>query len=256
MEWYIYPLVILIGVLAGFINTMAGGGSALALPMLIVAGLPPTVANGTNRIAILLQNVVGTSQFKKDKVLDLKDSLWLAIPAVVGAIPGAFIAVKLNDKILQYVIGGVLILMLFIVVFKPDIWIKSRAGLVKSKSSWINVLVFFFIGAYGGFIQVGVGFFLLAGLVLINGLDLLRSNAIKVFIVLLYTAPALLIFIFNKQVDYILGLTLALGNMTGAWLGAKFAVKLGPKFIRYILIVGLVILAGKLFGVWEMVFIQ
>jgi uncharacterized protein len=254
MEWYIYPIVILIGLAAGFINTMAGGGSALSLPMLIIAGLPPTIANGTNRIAILMQNLVGTSQFKKEKVLDLKGSLWLAIPAVIGAVPGAIFAVKLNDQILQYVIGGVLVVMLFIVVFKPDIWIKSRAGIVKSKSSWINILVFFLIGAYGGFIQVGVGFFLLAGLVLVNGLDLLKSNAIKVFIVLLYTIPALFIFIWNKQVDYILGFTLALGNMAGAWLGAKTAVKWGPSFIRYVLIVGLVILAAKLFGVWEAIF--
>ncbi len=254
MEWYIYPIVILIGLAAGFINTMAGGGSALSLPMLIIAGLPPTIANGTNRIAILMQNLVGTSQFKKEKVLDLKGSLWLAIPAVIGAVPGAIFAVKLNDQILQYIIGGVLVVMLFIVVFKPDIWIKSRAGIVKSKSSWINILVFFLIGAYGGFIQVGVGFFLLAGLVLVNGLDLLKSNAIKVFIVLLYTIPALFIFIWNKQVDYILGFTLALGNMAGAWLGAKTAVKWGPSFIRYVLIVGLVILAAKLFGVWEAIF--
>lgn len=254
MEWYIYPIVVLIGIVAGFINTMAGGGSALTLPMLIIAGLPPTIANGTNRIAILLQNIVGTSQFKKDKVLDLKGSLWLAIPAVVGAVPGAIIAVKLTNQMLQYVIGAVLVIMLFIVLFKPDIWIKSRAGLVKSKSSWVNVLVFFLIGAYGGFIQAGVGFFLLAGLVLVNGLDLLKSNAIKVFIVLLYTIPALFIFIWNKQVDYILGFTLAIGNMAGAWLGAKTAVKWGPTFIRYILIVGLVILAAKLFGVWEILF--
>lgn len=254
MEWYIYPIVVLIGVAAGFINTMAGGGSALSLPMLIVAGLPPTVANGTNRIAILLQNLVGTSQFKKEKVLDLKGSLWLAIPAVIGAVPGAVFAVKLNDQMLEYIIGGVLVIMLLIVVFKPDIWIKSRAGLVGSKSSWVNTLVFFLIGAYGGFIQIGTGFFLLAGLVLVNGMNLLKSNAIKVFIVLLYTIPALFIFIYNKQVDYVLGFTLSIGNMAGAWLGAKTAIKWGPSFIRYVLIFGLLILAAKLFGVWDIMF--
>ncbi len=251
MNWYIYPLVVFIGILAGFINTMAGGGSALSLPMLIVAGLPPAVANGTNRIAILLQNLIGTSGFKKEKILDLKGSLWLAMPAVIGAVPGAIVAVKLNDKLLQQVIGGVLILMLVIVIFKPDIWIKSRAGLVKSRSSWINILVFFLIGAYGGFIQVGTGFFLLTGLVLINGLNLLKSNAIKVFIVLLYTIPALFIFIINKQVDYVLGFTLAIGNMTGAWIGTKTAVKWGPSFIRYVLIAGLAILTAKLFGLFD-----
>lgn len=251
MAWYLYPGVVIIGILAGFINTMAGGGSALSLPMLIVAGLPPTVANGTNRIAILLQNVVGSSQFKKDKVLDLKGSLWLAIPALIGAIPGAIFAVKLNDKIFQYVIGGVLVFMLFIVVFKPDLWVKSRVGIVKSKANWLNVIVFFFIGAYGGFIQIGTGFLLLAGLVLVNGMDLLKSNASKVFIVLIYTIPALLIFIINDDVNYILGFTLAIGNMIGAWIGAKTAIKWGPKVIRYVLIFALIILSAKLFGLLD-----
>lgn len=254
MEWYLYPIVVLIGVLAGFINTMAGGGSALSLPMLIVAGLPPTVANGTNRIAILLQNLVGTAQFKKEKVLNIKDSMWLAVPAIFGAVPGAIFAVKLNEQILQYVIGGVLLFMLVLVIFKPELWIKSKAGLIGSKSKWVNILIFFCIGAYGGFIQVGTGFFLLAGLVLVNGMNLLKSNAIKVFIVLLYTIPALMIFIYNDDVDYVLGFTLALGNMMGAFLGAKVAIKKGSEFIRYVLIVGLSLLAAKLFGVFELIF--
>ncbi len=248
MEWYLYPAITGIGVIAGFLNTLAGGGSALALPMLIFTGLPPNIANGTNRIAILLQTIVATSRFKKDKVLDLKGNLYLVIPAAIGAIPGAFLAVNLNESLMKIIIGCVLLIMLAIVLFKPDLWIKSRAGIIPSKSQWINVIVFFCIGAYGGFIQVGVGFFLLSGLVLINGLDLLKSNILKVVIVLLYTPFALLVFILNKQVDYTIGLTLAVGNMIGAWLGAKYAVKLGPKFIRYILIICLILATVKLFG--------
>lgn len=247
MDWYLYPVVVGIGIIAGFINTLAGGGSALTLPFLIFTGLPVNVANGTNRIAILMQNIVGTAQFKKDKVLIIKDSLWLVVPAIIGAIPGALLAVNLTDNEMKTIVGIVLVVMLIIVVFKPDLWIKSRAGLVKSRSSWINLLTFFLIGAYGGFIQAGIGFFLLGGLVLVNGMDLLRANAIKVLIVLLYTPLALLVFILNNQVDYFLGLTLAVGNMLGAWLGAKSAFKWGPKFIRYILIIALIVSAAELF---------
>lgn len=244
-----YPAVVGIGIVAGFINTLAGGGSALSLPMLIFTGMPATMANGTNRIAILLQNLVGSAQFKKDKVLDVKENIWLIVPAVIGAIPGAILATNLNEKLLRQIIGIVLVVMLVIVIFKPDIWIKSRAGIIKSKSNWINILVFFIIGAYGGFIQVGVGFFLLSGLVLVNGMNLLKSNALKVLIILLYTPAALLVFIINKDINYVLGLTLAAGNMIGAWLGAKTAVKWGPKFIRYILIVALLVSSVKLFGI-------
>lgn len=249
MEWYFYPIVIAIGFLAGFINTLAGGGSALSLPLLIFLGLPANVANGTNRVAILLQTVIATSKFKKEKVLEVKSNLHLIIPAIIGAVPGAFLAINLNELLMRKVIGGILILMLLIVIFKPNLWVRSHAGLLKSKSHWVNIVVFFCIGAYGGFIQVGTGFFLLAGLVLVNGMDLLKSNALKVLLVLAYTPLALGIFILNKQVDYLLGFTLAIGNMTGAWIGAKTAINWGPVFIRYVLIMALILSAAKLFNI-------
>lgn len=250
MEWYMIPAVIGIGFLAGFINTLAGGGSAISLPFLIFLGLPVNVANGTNRIAILLQNAVASASFKKEKVLDLKKAWPLALASVLGAVLGALIAVNLNEVLMRRMVGAVLILMLILVIFKPDIWIRSQADKKGAANSIISFIIFFFIGAYGGFIQVGTGFFLLAGLVLVERLDLVRSNAIKVFIVLAYTPLALVVFIINKQVDYKLGLILAVGNMLGAWVGSKVAVSWGPKFVRWILIVALVGSALRLFEVF------
>jgi hypothetical protein len=140
--------------------------------------------------------------------------------------------------------------MLILVVFKPGIWLKTKAGKPIVSNKIFSFLVFFLIGVYGGFIQAGVGFFLLAALVLLEGMDLVRSNAVKVFIILMYTPIALLIFILNHQVDYKLGLLLAVGNMTGAWIGSKVAVSWGPKFIRWILMFALVISILKLFDVF------
>ncbi len=250
MEWYIYLAVVGIGFLAGFINTLAGGGSALSLPMLIFTGMPANVANGTNRIAILFQSLVATAEFNKAKVLNTRENLWLIIPSILGTIPGALLAVKINEAIMEQVVGYILLVILLIVIFKPDIWIKSRAGLVHSKSHWVNVLVFFAIGMYGGFIQVGVGYFMLAALVLINGMDLLRSNALKVLLVLLFTPLALVIFMLTGQVDYLMGFVLAIGNVLGAWVAARSAMKWGAKYIRYILIAGLSLSAAKLFNLF------
>ncbi|MBA7574939.1 putative membrane transporter protein YfcA [subsurface metagenome] len=249
MEWYMYFAVVGIGLLAGFVNTLAGGGSALSVPMLIFLGLPANVANGTNRIAILLQNAVGTASFAKERVLDLKVGLRLGLISVIGAILGAAIAVNLNEFIMRRTIGVVLILILILVVFKPDFWIKSRVGGHKGRHQFLSYTVFFLAGIYGGFIQIGTGFFLLTGLVLFEGLNLVKANAIKVFIILLYTPLALLVFILNDQVDYKLGLVLAIGNMAGAWIGSKVAVKRGPKFIRWVLIVALAGSSIKLFGI-------
>jgi len=253
MEWYLVLAVIGIGFLAGFINTLAGSGSLLTLPLLMFLGLPANVANGTNRIAILLQNVVGVASFKKQKVLDVKHGLWLGIPAVIGSLIGARIAINLNEEIMRKVIGGLLIFMFFIIIYKPDKWIKGMAGEVSAKPGFLQMIIFFFIGIYGGFIQAGAGFFLLAGLVLGAGLDLVRANALKVFIVLLYTPLALVIFMLNDQVDYKLGLILAVGNMLGAFVGARATVSWGPKFVRYVLIIAVFVSAVKLLGIFDLI---
>lgn len=250
MEWYLVLALVGVGLVAGFMNTVAGGGSMLSLPLLMFLGLPANVANGTNRIAILLQNIVGANTFRKNKVLDLKSDYRLAVPAIVGSIIGAFIAVELNEELMHRIIAIVMVFMLIIVILKPESWVKSKVGQKQAKPTILQYIIFFFIGVYGGFIQLGVGFLLIAGLVLGCGFDLVKTNAVKVFIVLIYTAFALVVFIWNKQVDFTSGLILASGNMAGAWFGAKFTIKGGAKYVRYVLILALVIVIAKLFGLF------
>ena len=254
MDWWIYLLVVIVGFIAGFINTLAGSGSLITLPMLMFLGLPANVANGTNRIAILLQNIVGVSSFRKAKVLDFKKGFWLALPAIIGSLIGAQLAIDISEEIMIKTIGGLLVVMFFLILYKPDKWVKGQAGLADSKPTIINIIVFFIIGLYGGFIQAGVGFFLLSGLVLSAGLDLVKANAYKLLIILLYTPFALGVFIYNQQVDFVWGLVLATGNMTGAFVAAKFALNWGAKFVRYILLVILVVASLKLLGVVDLFF--
>jgi len=252
MEWYIIIAVIGVGFIAGFINTLAGSGSLLTLPLLMFLGLPANVANGTNRIAILLQNIVGITSFKQQRVLSFKEGLMIGIPAAAGSLVGARIAVNMNDEIMSKAIGGLLVFMLLLIILKPDRWIKDQAG-GQPVVKWFQVIIFFAIGIYGGFIQAGVGFFLLAGLVLGTGHELVKANALKVFIVFLYTPFALAIFILNDQVDWKLGLILAIGNMLGAFVGARVAVKWGAKAVRYFLIIALTFASLKLLGVFDLV---
>ncbi len=251
MEWYLILALVGTGIAAGFINTTAGGGSMLTIPLLMFMGLPANIANGTNRIAILLQNVIGVQTFRKNKVLDLKTDYKLAVPAIIGSIIGALVAVEMDVELLKKIIAGLMVLMLLLVVLKPEVWVKERAGSVMAKPTVLQYVIFFFIGLYGGFIQMGVGFFLLAGLVLGCGQNLVRANAIKVFIVLIYTAFSLGIFVFHGQVDIVAGLILAAGNMLGAWLGANFTVKGGAKYVRYVLIGAMLIVILNLFGVFS-----
>jgi uncharacterized membrane protein YfcA len=245
MERYYYIIVVLVGIVAGIINTLAAGGSLLTLPVLMALGLPPNMANGTNRIAIFLQNVVGVGRFHKMKVMDFPSGFRVGLPAALGAIAGAFIAVNLNDEAMKLAIAGVMILVFFLILLKPNRWINSHEE-HPPIPYWLQVIVFFFVGVYGGFIQAGVGFFLLTSLVLGSGFELLKANALKLFVILLYTPLAIVIFFIHGDVNLTLGLVLAVGNMTGAWIGTRMAVKRGARFIRYFVLVAILVAATKL----------
>jgi uncharacterized membrane protein YfcA len=252
MEWYMIVAVVGVGMLVGFINTLAGSGSVISLPMLIFLGLPANVANGTNRVAILMQNVVGVTSFHRKKKIDYRRGWFPSLIAVAGSLVGANIAVDLNEDLMEKLIGVVMVVMFFVIIYKPNRWIRENQE-IKPGKWWMQVIVFFLIGIYGGLIQAGVGIFLLSALVLSAGYDLVRANALKLLVVLAYTPFALALYIMNDQVWWTYGLILGAGNMIGAFLATKFALHWGPKYIRYILLVMIVVSALKLFGVFELI---
>ncbi|MFH1699623.1 MAG: sulfite exporter TauE/SafE family protein [Candidatus Zixiibacteriota bacterium] len=254
MEWYMYLAVIGAGFAAGFINTLAGSGSLITLPLLIFLGLPANAANGTNRIAILLQNIVGVRTFHNSHLLNIRHGLRLAIPAIIGAIIGAQIASDLNERLMHHTIGVIMVCMLIILLLRPKRWFKAKTLDDITKTSFVQMLIFFGIGIYGGFIQAGVGIFLLAGLMLSVGFDELHANPVKVLIILCFTFFAVIVFAINDQIVWTVGLIMAVGNMLGAWVAVKVAIKKGNGFIRWILIVVVAVSAAKLLGVIDLIF--
>ena len=235
------------GFVAGFINTLAGSGSLVTLPVLILLGLPANVANGTNRVGVLLQNVVAVATFRKSGAVDYGGSWKLVLPTVVGSVIGAELAVDLDEAMLRRVIGVLMLVMLAVMLVKPERWIATHAN-QREPRLWVEVPLFFAIGVYGGFIQVGVGIFLLAGLVLSAGYNLVGANALKNLIVLVFTAAALVVFVLNDQVQWTLGLLLAAGQALGAWVAVRLAVKRGAAFVRLFVIAVIVLSAGALFS--------
>ncbi len=253
MIWYLYPIVVGAGFIAGVVNTLAGSGSLVTLPLLIFIGLPANVANGTNRVAILLQNVVGGSSFRRSGVLDLRAALMLGLPAMLGSVLGAQIAVGLDEELMRRVIGALLIVMLFVLLIRPNRWLHGSREWMEARPTLAQLVTFFGIGVYGGFIQAGVGLLLLTALVLSAGYDLVRANAVKVVVVLLFTVTALTVFVLNGQVDWTKGLVLAFGNMLGAWVAARFAVDRGALWVRRLLIAIVAISAAHLLGATEII---
>ena len=249
MNWTEAIVLVLSGILVGFINTLAGGGTIITVSLLIFLGLPATVANGTNRIAVLLQTSVAVFTFKKQKILDLKKGLVLCIPTVIGSVAGSMTAARLNEGIIEKVIAAVMFFMLFFIVYKPEKWLKNQANLIEKPVKWYDHLAYLTIGFYGGFIHIGVGFFMLAALVLLSGYDLLRANAVKNLLVLAYTPFSLVVFMFYGLVNWEFGLVLSIGNVIGAFIASRYATVWGANFIRYVIIVVIMVTVLDLLNV-------
>ena len=245
-------LILGAGVVAGFINTLAGGGSLLTMPALIFLGLPSAMANGTNRIALVVQNIVAVSNFKKKGFFDWKLGIMLAIPAVIGSIIGAKLAINLPDELFNRILAVVMIVVLTLILWQPQQrYFKNISKELTSNRKVLAVISFFLVGIYGGFIQGGVGFIIILFLSLLTGMSLVRINSIKVMVIAVYTISSLLVFILNGKVNWVLGLVLAIGNGIGAWLGSSFAVAKGDKWIKVILAIVMIVMSARLLGIFN-----
>ena len=249
----IYILLLMgVGVFAGFVNTVAFGGSLLTLPALVFVmeaiGAPiipvgtnvTSTANGTNRIAIIFQNFSAIMGFRRKGVSNFRHAINLTIPAVIGASIGAFIGTEIPDKAFKPILAIVMVTMLLLTLFNPTEWLQDKINLSGTDHKTITTITLFFVGIYGGFIQAGVGLLIIATLRILDGGDLVITNAHKVFIVFFYTIIALGIFVSKGQVNWVLGLTLAAGNATGAWIGSHLAVKMGDKWIKVVLVIAVI----------------
>lgn len=245
-SWLDLLALTLVGLVAGVLNVLAGGGSLLTLPVLIFMGLPAATANGTNRIAILTQNLFAMSGFQRFGVLPWRMALICAAPATVGSYLGARLAVQIDETLFRRLLAGIMLAVLSLTLWDP---LKNRqrpeASHLTGGRIALLVASFFAIGVYGGFVQAGVGFLIIAGL-LLQGLDLVRTNAVKVAVVFCFTIIALAVFIRHGQVNYRLGLFLAAGNAVGGWAAAHLAVKKGHVWIKRVVSLAVVIFAVKL----------
>lgn len=241
-----YLLLIAIGFVAGIINTIAGGGSLLTLPMLIFMGLPSNIANGTNRIAILIQNIFSTAGFKSKGVSAFPFSGYIGLSALAGALVGAKIAVDIKGETFNKILAVVMVLVVVLMILKPKKSLTDLQERTKGKYFWLSIIAFFFIGIYGGFIQAGTGLFILLALSTINNFSLVKSNSAKVVVALIYTIGAISVFIFSGKVSYQHGLILAIGNASGAWFASRWSVDKGDNLVKIFLAIMVAVMAVKL----------
>ena len=267
MDPWQYLLLAALGVAAGIVNVIAGGGTLLTLPAMILMGVDPQTANGSNRIAILAQNLTAIASFRKRGFSDFRLSVTLALATLPGAIVGALAGTRIDGVLFNRLLAGVMICVIALMVVKrlqkrkrstavdPEQKDKADQSATAEKTvaaplsrgRWIaGHLCMVGVGFYGGFIQAGVGFLFIAVVHNIMGIDLVRVNMHKVFVVAVYTLAALSVFLVKGNVLWPLGLVVAVGNSVGGWIGAHLSVNKGEGFIRIVIEIALAAMALKL----------
>ena len=224
-----------VGLVAGWLNVMAGGGSLLTIPVMLFMGIPGPVANGTNRIGILMQNISAVTTFFTKGHSDFKLGFSLAIAASFGAIGGAMIGVKLDGEWFDRLLALTMIVVMLFMATGKKISTNNHENDNQPNQLMLGHVLMIGAGFWGGLIQVGVGFILMPILHRVMGFDLVKVNMYKVFVVLVYTVVALIVFASQIEILWVTGFALAVGMMIGGWMGAHTTVKKGEVWIRRIL---------------------
>ncbi len=239
-------LLLVSGVLVGIINTLGGGGSVITMSLFMAMGMPIGIANGTNRIAVLMQNLSATVAFLRKGMLHVKSGLLLSLPAIVGNIFGALVATEVSESIFKICLSIVLaIILIYLVLGKDNEQITGGHSL---KIKWWHYIWFFIIGFYGGYIYIGLGFLILAVTIWTMNLDIITANVIKGFVIFLSTPFALAVFIYNGQVEWMAGLLHGAGNIIGALMASHWAMNWGVKFVRWFTLAIIVVFFVDLMG--------
>lgn len=244
MEFLLY---IFIGALAGFLNTVAGGGTLITLPVLIFMGLPASVANATARVGILTQNFFAVGGFHSKGVkLPFPYTIYLCAASLVGGYLGARMAAHVSDDLFNKIIAVIMVLVVVSIVLEKKKNPLAIEELMSGKRQMLGFLGFLALGVYGGFIQAGIGFLVIALMTHLHHFNLVKTNYIKVFAAIAYTGVAVATFAFAGKIVWQTGLMLAVGHGLGAWYASRWSVDAGEKWIKRILVVAVIILAVRL----------
>jgi uncharacterized protein len=242
VSWYEYPLIILVGFIAAFLNTVGGGGSLFSVPILTFIGLPITMANATSRVAILFQNIFAVGGFRSKGIeLPWPYAIYLGLASLGGGVLGSFLASTMSDAVFKKIFVVVMIFSVVLVLFDP---FKSKGDeKLSGKHQMIGTFLFLFIGVYGGFVQAGIGFLVIAVLSLVNNLSLVKSNYVKVFAAIVYTGVSVMVFAWQDKIDWFTGLILAIGHALGGWYASRWSVKAGEVWIKRVMVVSVIAMA-------------
>lgn len=234
------------GFAAGIVNTLAGGGSLITVGLLVFLGMPGTLANGTNRIGVLVQSLTSAWRFRAEGVSGFREAVPILVPTLTGSLLGAYGISRVTPEIFEQLFGVVMLLLL-VPMLRP-----GRGARREHAAPWppaLRTAVFFAIGLYGGALQAGVGIFLIFAMSR-AGSDLLLANSVKVVVIAALTAVAVPVFVVSGQVAWLEAGALTLGFSAGAVVGVRVAVVGGERILRPVLVAAVIALAGRMLGLY------
>ena len=243
--WH-YPVLVVVGCIVGVVNTLAGGGSLITLPILIFLGLPSNVANGTNRIGLIMTAFSANMGYKSKGISTFPFSIYIGLFALIGSLIGAHIAVDINDKLFNRILSIIMIIVISLILAGPKISIGDLNERLIGKNLVVSCFVFFIIGIYGGFVNAGIGFVIMLFLNLYNKMNLIRVNATKSIVILIYTIGAFMTFLFNDLVNFGYGFALGFGTIFGAWWSSRYSVIRGEGIIKIFLLISVFLFSVRL----------
>ncbi len=252
MSFTVIILLVVSGVAVGFINTLSAGGTAISIALYLALGLDANTANATNRIGVLIQSSLSTGMFAQKGYLNNTKVFLLAVPTVIGAAAGAILSLLLPTPVFSYFLGVSLLIMLVFLFASPSSFDKDDEKKTEKGIGFLHHIVFFLIGIYGGFIQVGTGFFLMAAGSMLLGYNIVKTNAVKTCIMALYTMVAIIVFVSGENIHWQYGLLHSAGTLVGSFLAARFAFKKGAKLVRWFVIIVIVFTTLYLFKILDL----
>ncbi|MDO5760113.1 MAG: sulfite exporter TauE/SafE family protein [Bacteroidota bacterium] len=241
-------------ILIGFINTLSAGGTIVSIALYLAMGLPAQGANAVNRVGVLLQDAFGSALFLKQGLFKIKEVIPYSIPVMLGALFGSLVAITISEKVFSICLGIILLVMI-VFLFVQERYSQKAERKLSLKEYCLYFPIFVAIGFYGGFVQAGTGFLIIAALSMILGYDMIKTAAVKLFIIFLYTTVAISVFFIRGSVEmnyWLYGLIHSIGMIIGTWIAGKYALKKGEGFIRIIIIVVIIITALNLFGILDL----
>jgi len=237
-------LVLLIGLVTGFFDSVIGAGGLISVPSLIFLGLPPQVAIATDRFGLLGQTFASLARFWKTKKIVWKYVPVFAVISLVGSLIGANMLLDTNPKILESIVGVLLFILLPLIFLRKDIGIK-RVKMSPTKKI-IGFILYFFIMTFGAFFGQGTGPMIFYALTFFLGftmLEVLATNIIPWFVL---SISSLIIFAFNGIIDYRIGIILLIGMAAGGYIGAHVALKKGDVWVKRLFVLFVIVLGIKL----------